>query len=76
MIQDTSFIIDVLRGEENATDLLGIIKSEPRPQKVSSVTVLELYESVVRSEVPKKKRERVTDVLESKSVIDASSPGT
>jgi len=54
MIQDTSFIIDVLRGGENATDLLGIIESEPRPQKVSSVTVLELYEGVVRYEVLKK----------------------
>lgn len=46
MIQDTSFIVDLLRGNDDAADLLEIVEKEGRPQKVSSVTVLELYEGV------------------------------
>lgn len=71
MIQDTSFIIDLLRGDDAATAFLEVIEKESRPQKVSSVTVLELYEGVVRSGTPEKKRERILNVLESKSVVDA-----
>lgn len=44
--EDTSFIIDLLRGDEDAKTLLDIIEKESRPQKISSVTALELYESV------------------------------
>ncbi|WP_407067164.1 antitoxin VapB family protein [Haloterrigena salinisoli] len=57
MIQDTSFIIDLLRGDENAERLLDIVEKEARPQKVSSVTVLELYEGVARSQISDTKRE-------------------
>ncbi|RQG97237.1 type II toxin-antitoxin system VapC family toxin [Natrarchaeobius chitinivorans] len=74
MIQDTSFIIDLLRGDENAKRLLDIVEKESRPQKVSSVTVLELYEGVVRSHVPETKRERILDVLETKHVVSADQP--
>ncbi|WP_306059121.1 type II toxin-antitoxin system VapC family toxin [Natronococcus wangiae] len=71
MIQDTSFIIDLLRGDEDAKRLLDIVEKESRPQKVSSVTVLELYEGVVRSQTPETKRERILDVLETKHVVSA-----
>ncbi|QSG11940.1 PIN domain containing protein [Halapricum desulfuricans] len=71
MIQDTSFIIDLLRGDENAKRLLNIVEKEARPQKLSSVTVLELYEGVVRSQTPETKRERVLEILETKHVVNA-----
>lgn len=71
MIQDTSFIIDLLRGNDDAEDLLDIIESEPRPQKVSSITILELYEGVARAGTPEQKRREIIDVLESKHVVDA-----
>ena len=71
MIQDTSFIIDLLRGDENAKRLLDIIEKEAQPQKVSSVTVLELYEGVARSQTPETKRERILDILETKHVLSA-----
>jgi len=71
MIQDTSFIIDLLRGDENAERLLDIVEKEARPQKVSSVTVLELYEGVARSQTPDTKRERILDILETKHVVSA-----
>lgn len=71
MIQDISFIIDLLRGDENAKRLLDIVEKESRPQKVSAVTVLELYEGVARSQAPETKRERILDVLETKHVVSA-----
>ena len=71
MIQDTSFIIDLLRGDENAKRLLDIVEKEARPQKVSSVTVLELYEGVARSQTPDAKRERILEILETKHVVSA-----
>lgn len=71
MIQDTSFIIDLLRGDKNANRLLDIVEKEARPQKVSSVTVLELYEGVARSQTPDTKRERILEILETKHVVSA-----
>ena len=71
MIQDTSFIIDLLRGDEDAKRWLDIIETESRPQKVSAVTVLELYEGVGRSETPKSKQDAILDVLETKHVVCA-----
>ena len=71
MIQDTSFIIDLLRGDENAKRLLDIVEKEARPQKVSSVTVFELYEGVARSQTPDTKRDRILEILETKHVVSA-----
>ena len=71
MIQDTSFIIDLLRGDDDAAMFLDVIERDSRPQKISSVTVLELYEGVGRAETPRDKRERILAVLDSKSVVAA-----
>lgn len=71
MIQDTSFLVDVLRGDQDALDLLDVLERESRPEKVSSMTVLELHEGIIRSETPEQKRSEVLDVLESKHVVDA-----
>ncbi|ELY48900.1 type II toxin-antitoxin system VapC family toxin [Natronolimnohabitans innermongolicus] len=71
MIQDSSFIIDLLRGDEDAKQFLDIIEKEARPQKVSSVTVLELYEGVSRSQTPDTKRDRILEILETKHVVSA-----
>lgn len=71
MIQDTSFIVDLLRGDDDAIRLLDILEKEGRPQKVSSMTVLELYEGVARSQTPTAKTDRILDVLDTKYVVDA-----
>jgi len=46
MIEDTTFIIDVLHDDRDAIQYLDLIERENRPEKVSSITVLELYEAV------------------------------
>ena len=63
MIQDATFIIDILRGDDDACALLSVLESEPRAQKISAVTVLELYEGVIRANSPDDKRRAVLDVL-------------
>lgn len=71
MIQDTSFIIDLLNGDEGARLRLELLDRERVPQRVSSVTVLELHEGVVRSSKPESERQQVLSVLESKDIVPA-----
>ena len=70
MIEDTTFIIDVLRGDDGALSFLDILEGEHRPEKLSSVTVLELYEGLERQQSTDRRR-NVLDVLDTKHVIDA-----
>jgi len=71
MIQDTSFIVDLLRGDEDAATFLDVLERDNSPQKVSSVTVLELYEGIGRTDAAGDKQERVLAVLDSKAIVDA-----
>lgn len=71
MIQDTSFIIDILNGDDGALARLEAIEKERRPEKVSSITVLELYEGVAQTSKPADEREDVLSVLDSKTVVAA-----
>lgn len=71
MIQDTAFLIDVLDGDEAALEVLTTIENDRKPEKVSSVTALELYEGVERSDRPDDEKVVVLDVLDSKTVVPA-----
>jgi len=71
MIQDTSFIIDVLNGDEGALARLDAIEAERRPEKVSAITVLELYEGIVQTDRPEDEQEAVLGVLDSKTILAA-----
>ncbi|RRJ28335.1 PIN domain-containing protein [Halocatena pleomorpha] len=71
MIEDTSFIIDVLDGDEAALDVLELIERERRPEKVAAITVLELYEGIQRVSNPDAERQRVLSVLDSKPIVTA-----
>lgn len=71
MIQDTSFIIDILNGDPDAQDVLELIERENRPEKVASITSLELYEGIQRSQRPADEKQTVLSVLDSKHVIPA-----
>ncbi|QZX98338.1 type II toxin-antitoxin system VapC family toxin [Halobaculum rubrum] len=71
MIQDTSFLIDVLNGDTDALDVLDLLERESRPEKVASITSLELYEGVHRSDRPEEEKREVLRVLDSKHAIPA-----
>ena len=71
MIADTSFIIDLLNGDERAIELLGMIEAERRPEKISAISVLELYEGIERASYPDAEKRKVLSVLDSKQVVAA-----
>jgi len=71
MIEDTSFIIDVLRDDPDALRYLDLIEKENRPEKVASITVLELYEAVPQLDVPEKRQRKILDVLDTRHAVDA-----
>ena len=71
MIEDTSFIIDLLRGKPAAVDYLTVLEKSTRPEKLSAVTVLELYEAVPQVAVPEERHQRILDVLDTRQVVPA-----
>lgn len=71
MIQDTTFLIDLLNGDDDALELLRMAERESRPEKVSAVTVLEFHEGIAQSSKPAEERRAVLSVLDSKTVVPA-----
>ena len=71
MIQDTSFIVDVLRGEQGALNRLEDIEARNVPEKVAAITVLELHEGIARSAHPEDERQAVFEILASKAIVAA-----
>lgn len=71
MIEDTSFIIDVLHDDSDAIQFLDIIESEQRPERLASITVLELYEAVPQLDVPEERRQKILAVLDSRHAVPA-----
>jgi predicted nucleic acid-binding protein len=71
MIQDTSFIIDVLQDDPDALQYLEYVEAENRPEKVASITLLELYEAVPQLDVPEDRQGKILDVLDTRHVVAA-----
>ena len=71
MIEDTTFIIDVLHDDRDAIQYLDLIERENRPEKVSSITVLELYEAVPQLNAPEERRQAILDVLDTRHAVVA-----
>ena len=69
MIEDTSFIIDVLHDAPDALQYLDVIEKEKRPEKVASITVLELYEAVPQLDVPEERQRKILDVLDTRHIV-------
>ncbi|KDS90702.1 twitching motility protein PilT [Halorubrum saccharovorum] len=71
MIEDTTFIIDVLHDDRDAVRYLDLIERENRPEKISSITVLELYEAVPQLNAPEDRRQAILDVLDTRHAVAA-----
>jgi tRNA(fMet)-specific endonuclease VapC len=63
MILDTSFLIDVLRGNEKVTEWEKKL-DERELGVVTSITVMELWEGIHLTEASDSERERVEELLE------------
>ena len=62
MILDSTFLIDVLRGDADVSELIGEIDAAGTPF-VSAVTVMELHEGVHLADATDAERSRVSELL-------------
>ena len=71
MILDTCFIIDLIEGDKAAVQRAKELERSNKTITLSSATVFELFTGVIRSNKPEKEKEKVLEIIESKSVIEA-----
>lgn len=69
VILDTTVIIDTWGGDKHADSMINRLDQDRIPQKISAMTMFELYHGIVKAEKPEDERRRVMDVLESKTII-------
>lgn len=71
MIEDTTFIVDILRGDLEALKHLEEIERRNIPEKVSAITALELYEGLYQIDKSEPEKQSIRDVIRSKNVLAA-----
>jgi tRNA(fMet)-specific endonuclease VapC len=63
VILDSTFLVDVLRGERTVEELLGEVDTSG-PPFVTSVTIMELYEGIYLAESTERERAIVEELLD------------
>ena len=71
MLLDTSFLIDLMNGDEGAVETARELERDLVQQRISSMTLFELYYGIARATDAESERETVEDVLASKPVHPA-----
>lgn len=71
MIVDTNVLIDIMQGDQQATQKVGDLESEHAHLRISSLSLFELHHSLERVSNPGERRRRIDEVLESKPVYAA-----
>lgn len=72
MILDTSFLIDLMDGDEAAVSAATRIESSGSPQRIPAQVVYELFVGVGYTETPETEVERIQSVVESRPVVDTT----
>lgn len=73
MLLDTSFLIDLMNGDEDAVEKARELETDLVQQRLSSMTLFELYYGVARATDSEAEREKIEQVLASKPVHPADS---
>ena len=71
MLLDTSFLIDLMDGDEGAVEKARKLESDLVQQRLSAMTLFELYYGIARATDSDAEREKVEDVLASKPIHPA-----
>lgn len=71
MLLDTSFLIDLMNGDADAIEKARELETELVQQRISSMTLFELYYGIARATESKAEREKVEGVLASKPIHPA-----
>jgi predicted nucleic acid-binding protein len=66
VLLDTSFLIDLMDGDESAVEKARELESDLVQQRLSAMTLFELYYGIARATDSDAEREKVEDVLASK----------
>lgn len=69
MILDTGFLLDVRHGDNGAIRLASELDSDHVYQRVSSITVAELFAGVPHSPDPDKEQQNIISVVLSKEIV-------
>jgi tRNA(fMet)-specific endonuclease VapC len=71
MLLDTTFLIDLMNGDDGAVETARRLETDLVQQRRSAMTLFELYYGVARAEQSASERRRVEEVLASKPVHPA-----
>lgn len=71
VLLDTSFLIDLMNGDDEAVEKARELERNLVQQRLSSMTLFELYYGIARAVDSADERETVEDVLASKPVLPA-----
>jgi predicted nucleic acid-binding protein len=71
VLLDTSFLIDLMNGDEDAIERARQLETDLVQQRISAMTLFELYYGVARTEQTEAECERVENVLASKPIHPA-----
>lgn len=71
MLLDTAFLIDVMNGDDGAVEKARELESELIQQRLSAMTLFELYYGAARSTQSDAERDVIENVLASKPVYPA-----
>lgn len=69
MILDTTFLVDLLRGDRAARAKAVELEAAPRPLRIPAPALYELWEGVELARNPPKEMSRVREVLEDYTVL-------
>jgi len=71
VLLDTSFLIDLMDGDEGAVEKARELESDLVQQRLSAMTLFELYYGIARATDSDAERETVEDILASKPIHPA-----
>ena len=73
MLLDTTFLIDLMNGDTGAVEKARELETDLVQQRLSAMTLFELYYGAARSNQSEAEREKIENVLASKPVYPADS---
>jgi hypothetical protein len=71
VLLDTAFLIDLMNGDEDAVEKARELETDLVQQRLSAMTLFELYYGAARSNQSEAEREKIENVLASKPVHPA-----
>lgn len=74
MILDTSFLLDLRYGDPDAISLGRELDESPHQQRVSVITIFELFTGVAQSNNASEEHDRILEVVETKDILPVDWP--